>query len=57
MGLEPGNCLPDGRDVERERGHLVFLEGQSAMDTDLELGVLDGPAELEQFRTSMQRLG
>lgn len=25
MGLEPGNCLPDGRDVMRERGILEFL--------------------------------
>lgn len=25
LGLEPGNCLPDGRDVMRERGMLEFL--------------------------------
>lgn len=25
MGLEPGNCLPDGRDVMREKGILEFL--------------------------------
>ncbi len=25
MGLEPGNCNPDGRDVMREKGMLVFL--------------------------------
>lgn len=25
MGLEPGNCLPDGRDVMREKGILKFL--------------------------------
>ena len=26
MGLEPGNCLPDGRNVMRERGMLDTLE-------------------------------
>lgn len=25
MGLEPGNCYPDGRDVMREKGTLKFL--------------------------------
>ena len=26
LGLEPGNCLPDGRDVMRQKGVLAFLE-------------------------------
>ncbi len=26
LGLEPGNCLPDGRDVMREQGKLEFLK-------------------------------
>ena len=26
LGLEPGNCYPDGRDVMREKGMLEFLE-------------------------------
>lgn len=26
LGLEPGNCLPDGRDVMREKGILEFLQ-------------------------------
>ena len=25
LGLEPGNCLPDGRDVMREKNLLEFL--------------------------------
>lgn len=28
MGLEPGNCLPDGRDVMRQKGILEFLKPQ-----------------------------
>ena len=26
LGLEPGNCYPDGRDMMREKGMLEFLE-------------------------------
>ncbi|MGN1027200.1 MAG: DUF4432 family protein [Faecousia sp.] len=26
MGLEPGNCTPDGRDVIRRQGKLKYLE-------------------------------
>ena len=34
-GLEPGNCLPDGRDVMRKKGMLKFL--QPAMSAENEL--------------------
>ena len=31
LGLEPGNCTPDGRDVLRREGTLPFLAaGESA---------------------------
>jgi galactose mutarotase-like enzyme len=34
MGLEPGNCYPDGRDVMREKGILKFLNpGEKAANT------------------------
>lgn len=34
MGLEPGNCLPDGRDVMREQGKLAFIKpGDSKTQT------------------------
>ena len=26
LGLEPGNCLPDGRDVMRKKGTLETIE-------------------------------
>jgi hypothetical protein len=53
MGLEPGNCLPDGRKVERERGNLRYLAGQEALDMELEIGVLDGTEDLARFRAKM----
>ncbi len=34
MGLEPGNCTPDGRDVMREKGMLEFIKpGESKKQT------------------------
>ncbi len=34
MGLEPGNCTPDGRDVMREKGELAFIKpGESKTQT------------------------
>ena len=28
LGLEPGNCLPDGRNEMRKQGILAFLKAQ-----------------------------
>lgn len=36
LGLEPGNCTPDGRDVLREKGTLRFLEPNQSGTTAVE---------------------
>jgi hypothetical protein len=36
LGLEPGNCTPDGRDVLRENGTLRFLEPNESGTTAVE---------------------
>ncbi len=56
MGLEPTNCLPDGRDRERQRGNLVFLAGQETVDTHVELGILDGAEAISRFREKLKQL-
>ena len=56
MGLEPGNCLPDGRDVERAKGQLRILQPGETVDLELELGVLDGPEAIRAFRAGLARL-
>ncbi len=33
LGLEPGNCTPDGRDVLRKNGTLAFLEPSESRST------------------------
>ena len=35
MGLEPGNCNPDGRDVARENGQLKFLKPYESSENKL----------------------
>ena len=56
MGLEPGNCLPDGRDVARAKGQLRILQPGETVDLDLELGVLDGPEAMAAFRARLEHL-
>jgi hypothetical protein len=40
LGVEPGNCYPDGRVAERERGTLVMLEPGHAVAYDVELALI-----------------
>lgn len=46
-GLEPANCLVEGRDKDRERGILQFLEPGESRSYELEIGVLDGNAAID----------
>jgi hypothetical protein len=55
LGLEPGNCLPDGRSVERERGNLVLLDPGQEAEMEVEIGILDGAEAIDQFRALLGR--
>ncbi len=35
LGLEPGNCTPDGRDVLRQNGTLQFLQPDESAVTSV----------------------
>jgi len=50
VGMEPANCLVEGRDKERERGTLKFLEPGEKKEFDLEIGVLAGKESIEEFK-------
>lgn len=43
----PANCRVDGRDVERQRGTLQFLQPFEARQYRLEISVLEGASEIE----------
>jgi len=42
LGLEPGNCTPDGRDVMRKNGMLKFIEPNQEYKHNIELAFTDG---------------
>jgi len=52
-GLEPANCLVEGRDKDRARGILQFLEPGEQREYLLEIGVLDGNAEIDALVATM----
>ncbi|MEI6158107.1 MAG: DUF4432 family protein, partial [Atribacterota bacterium] len=53
LGMEPGNCYPEGRSKEREAGRLVTLKPGESRKMVLELGILEGEKELDQFKKYM----
>jgi hypothetical protein len=46
-GLEPANCQVEGRDVDRARGNLQFLEPGETREYSLGIGVLDGAEAID----------
>ena len=54
VGLEPANCLVEGRDVDRAAGRLQFLEPGESREVHLEIGVLASAQEIEAFRKAAQ---
>ena len=41
LGLEPGNCTPDGRDVLRKNKTLKFLESGESKTTTVRFSFVD----------------
>ena len=52
-GLEPANCWVEGRDKDRERGILQFLEPGDQREYDLEIGVLADNSEIEAMEAGL----
>ena len=42
VGLEPGNCNPDGRDAMRQLGKLKFIDPGETVTYELKLTMIDG---------------
>ena len=49
LGMEPANCLVQGRAKERERGTLKILDPGEKREFLVRIGVLDGDIALNQF--------
>lgn len=56
VGLEPSNCLVEGRAKERAEGRLQFLEPGQQRSYWLEIGVLSTAQEIAAFQERVRRL-
>jgi hypothetical protein len=53
-GLEPANCLVEGRDKDRARGILQFLQPGEQREYVLEIGVLANNAEIDALAKTIK---
>ena len=56
VGMEPANCRVEGRDKERARGALKFLEPGESREYHLEFGVLTNAEEVAAFEEAVASL-
>lgn len=56
VGMEPANCRVEGRDKERARGALQFLEVGEQRSYKVEIGVLTNAAEVAEFEDLVKSL-
>jgi len=56
VGLEPANCLVEGRDKERERGTLQFIEPGGRRHYETEIGVLGSNREIEEIERKIEEI-
>ena len=49
LGLEPGNCTPDGRDVVRKNGLLKFLEPAESEKTFVKFSFTTDMAKIKKL--------
>ena len=56
-GMEPANCLVNGRDKERERGTLQFLQPGEKREYQLEIGVLASTDEIGELEAHLLSVG
>jgi hypothetical protein len=49
LGLEPGNCTPDGRDVLRKNGTLKFLQPEECCTTGVKFQFVSDKNDFEKL--------
>lgn len=54
VGMEPGNCIPEGRESARRRGALKFLKPGEKASFHLEIGVLPSNSEIRSFEAKLR---
>ncbi len=54
VGMEPGNCVPEGRVSARKRGTLKILQPGEKVTFHLEVGVLSSNNEIRNFEAKLR---
>ncbi len=54
-GIEPGNASMLGRAWNRQNGYLQHIEPGEVRTFNMEIGVLDGAAEIKRFERDVKR--
>jgi hypothetical protein len=54
LGLEPANCHVEGRATERATGTLQVLQPGEQRDYHVEIGVLDGVEQIDEFARAIE---
>jgi len=52
-GLEPSNCLVEGRSVEREKGTLFYLNPGESREIHIEIGLLTSIKAIEEIQSEL----
>ncbi len=55
-GVEPGNCIPEGREGARQSGRLAFLDGGATQEFGLRIECLPNSAAVESSRRRIEKL-
>lgn len=55
-GIEPGNCIPEGRNAARRAGRLKMLQPGEVVDTYLKIDILDSPERIGHSRQGIASL-
>lgn len=56
LGILPSTCKPLGRAANRADGELRMITPGEVLHTQLEIGVIDGDAELQSIRNQIERM-
>jgi hypothetical protein len=56
VGLEPANCLPEGRKPEKDRGTLEYLEPGASKVIDVDIAIVQGVDHIRELEERVRAL-
>jgi hypothetical protein len=53
LGIEPGNCIPIGRDEQKKRGSLDYIMPGEKREFEIEIGLLTDSFQIKRFEENV----